>query len=89
MVHFAAHLSAYGPFLYGFDVAGVEFRGKMQLLCSSLRRSPKFHGNAAPTDAAPLHTNAAHLQLIAAPMHFRNIRVDGDVGGEDTTRRSS
>lgn len=57
-----------------FDVAALEFRGKMQLLCSSFRRSSKFRGNAAPADAAPLHADAAHLQLIAAPMHFRGKR---------------
>ena len=57
-----------------FDVAALEFRGKMQLLCSSFRRSSKFRGDAAPADAAPLHADAAHLQLIAAPMHFREKR---------------
>lgn len=57
-----------------FDVAALEFRSEMQLLCSSFRRSSKFRGSAAPADAAPLHADAAHLQLIAAPMHFRGKR---------------
>lgn len=59
-----------------FDVAALEFRGKMQLLCSSFRRSSKFRENAAPADAAPLHADTAHLQLIVAPMRFRGKRVN-------------
>lgn len=62
-----------------FDVAALEFRSEMQLLCSSFRRSSKFRGNAAPADAAPLHADAAHLQLIAAPMRFRRKRDDAVV----------
>ena len=62
-----------------FDVAALEFRGEMQLLCSSFRRSSKFRGGAAPANAAPLHADAAHLQLIAAPMHFRGKRDDAVV----------
>lgn len=62
-----------------FDVAALEFRGKMQLLCSSFRRSSKFRGSTAPADAAPLHADAAHLQLNAAPMHFRGKRDDAVV----------
>lgn len=50
-----------------FDVAVLEFRGKMQLLCSSFRRSSKFRGNAAPADAAPLHADAAHCSSYAFP----------------------
>ena len=49
-----------------FDVAALEFRGKMQLLCSSFRRSSKFRGSAAPADAAPLHADAAHCSSFAA-----------------------
>lgn len=67
-------MSAYGLFFVRFDVAALEFRSEIQLLCSSFRRSSKFRGNAAPADAAPLHADAAHLQLIAAPMHFREKR---------------
>lgn len=67
-------MSAYGLFFVRFDVAALEFRSEIQLLCSSFRRSSKFRVSAAPADAAPLHADAAHLQLIAAPMHFREKR---------------
>lgn len=76
MVHFAAYLRRNGPIFVQFYVAALEKQGKMQLICSSMRRSSKIRGDAAPTSAAPLRVDAAHLNQNAAHLEPYREHVD-------------
>ena len=59
-----------------FYVAALEKQGEMQLICSSLQRSSKIRGDAAPTSAAPLRVDAAYCSSFAAHLNFHREHVD-------------